>query len=102
MTVRSRWVLPMAAAQESQVQREALLDLLERSLRRGHRRLALRHYMMLRVRGHAVPAALREAADGLAARCAPRERRAIAAAVHAWAAMLTAPDWWERARLREH
>lgn len=78
----------MVSASHRQEQHEALLDLLEHSLARGHRRLAIRRYLMLCWQGHPVPPRLRAECNRLVAASPTREFGRLAREVRAWQTML--------------
>lgn len=69
-------------------QREALLALLEHSLARGHRRLAIRRYLMLCWQGHVVPPHLRAACNRLVVESPGPEFGRVSRQVRAWQRML--------------
>ncbi len=78
----------MVSTSHRQEQREALLALLEHSLARGHRRLAIRRYLMLCWQGHPVPSRLRAECNRLVIGSTSQEFVRLAHEVRAWQAML--------------
>lgn len=69
-------------------QRCALLALLEHSLRRGHWRLAVRRYLMLRAQSHEVPPDCCERCERLIAAASRRELGRIRQQVHEWVCLV--------------
>jgi hypothetical protein len=65
-----------------------LQDLLAKDLRRGHRRLALRHFLMLRACGVCPSPQLQEECEQLLGACPEETRRRIAAGVDGWTQMV--------------
>lgn len=83
--------------------REALIALLEHSLRRGHFKLVVRRWLMLQACGYDVPEPLRAPCDSALQRCRPAELARIREAVDRWAAMLTPRvPWWLEAGAALH
>jgi hypothetical protein len=72
-------------------QKQALIDLLERSLQFGHRRLAIRRYFMLQICGHEVPAELGAACEDIRGRVKAAEVSRIQRSVCEWHQMLRRP-----------
>ena len=69
-------------------QRQALIELLARSLKFGHRRLAIRRYLMLKICCHSVPFSLEDSCRVLLAAAKPLEINRIEASVNEWHLML--------------
>lgn len=69
-------------------QRRALLALLDHSLKRGHWRLAVRRYLMLRAQSHEVPPPHAESCERLIASASRRELGRIRQQVHDWVCLL--------------
>lgn len=64
--------------------REVLLALLQESLMRGHWRVALRRYLMLRGCGFEIPEGERRRCEAYLARCKAAELRRMQADARAW------------------
>jgi hypothetical protein len=80
------------ASKDSRVdQRQALVDLLERSLRLGHRRLAIRRLFMMEICGYPVPQELLEACAPLQQKVKATEVNRIRRSVLEWHAMISRP-----------
>jgi hypothetical protein len=84
---------------QAREQRAVLLRLLEESLARGHRRMVIRRYLMLKVRGLEVPHALEVTCEELITSRTARDIRRIDAAVREWAWML---EWPAIAEAQRH
>lgn len=69
---------------------QALLELLEHDVRRGHVNVAIRHFLMLDACAVQVPEDLREPCEAWLARCKDKTREAIADQVRSWTAMTRA------------
>jgi hypothetical protein len=69
---------------------QALLQLLERDVRRGHVNVAIRHFLMLDACAVDVPEDLREPCEAWLARCKAKTRAAIDDQVRSWSAMTRA------------
>jgi hypothetical protein len=67
---------------------EALLRLLLADLSRGHRRLAIRHYLMLKGRGAGLPTVVERRCASILQECPARQRVQISRDVENWLAML--------------
>lgn len=67
---------------------DALLVLLERDLRCGHKQLAIRHFCMLRALGTEMPPGLERCCERLVLACAPARLARTLEAVHQWLTML--------------
>jgi len=65
--------------------------LLANSLSRGHRRVAIRRFLMLVACGFDVPVGYKEACKVLGSTCPAGELRRIQASVQAWVDMVSAP-----------
>lgn len=87
--------LARGAAQSGDATTAALLRLLERNVRLGQHKLALRHWLMLRERRASVPAHLVSYCEQARGRCSSRELAVIESAVAAWVAMCSPRSrWW--------
>lgn len=67
---------------------DALVALLERDLRQGHRQVAIRHFTMLQLLRADVPASLQLECQRLVRRCEPSVLARTVRRVDEWAAML--------------
>jgi hypothetical protein len=76
-------------SQASAQTRDALIELLTHSLKRGHWRVALRRFAMLANAGFDVPVTLKQECDLLAARLSPREMTKMVADARAWTECLS-------------
>ncbi len=84
-----------AAAQADDATAAALLRMLERNVRLGQHKLALRHWLMLHERRATVPAHLVSYCEQARERCSSRELAAIESAVAAWVSMCSPRSrWW--------
>jgi len=78
----------LAASRPEDARREALLQLLERSIRLGHRRLAIRRILMLHACAIEVPKEWSGHCRELLLRAERAELSRIHQSVHEWAMML--------------
>jgi hypothetical protein len=70
---------------------EAILELLLDDMCRGHLNVAIRHFLMLRETGAAVPALIERSCEQLVDRCDPGRLREIRRQVQAWHRMVSPP-----------
>lgn len=70
---------------------EAILELLLEDMCRGHLNVAIRHFLMLRESGVAVPALIERSCEQLVDRCDPARLRQIRRQVQAWHRMVSPP-----------
>jgi len=67
---------------------QALQLLLERSMRLGHRRLAIRRYLMMCSQGYSVPALEQSFCEDMMDECTQSDLNRIRSSVKSWADML--------------
>jgi hypothetical protein len=91
----ARWDISLAAGEEAlspgTPSQEAILELLLDDMCRGHLNVAIRHFLMLRESGAAVPALIERSCEQLVDRCDPARLRQIRRQVQAWHRMVSPP-----------
>ena len=75
---------------------EVIVDQLATSLERGHWRIALRRFLMLRASDFDIPDQYKARCEALMAACPTRDIRRIQDQVQSWVDMLAPSLWFER------
>ena len=76
-------------------QEAAIVALLERSIRFGHHKLALRRFFMLKSRDYAVPTAFSQYCENVIRQCSASDVSRIQSSAENWASMVSSRNRWD-------